>query len=86
MTKYDIKLRRKALSKGQIERHKDFKNLYHMTPERKRSGTWIRLAVIVFAIAAFVAMIALGISRWKEMKNVKEEVPTHDVFDEFKDQ
>lgn len=85
MTKYDIRLRRKALSKGQIERHKDFKGLYHKEPdEQRKAGSWFRIIAIVLAVLAIGAMIFLGVERVNEKVPVPDEQDSIDVFDEFK--
>lgn len=84
MTKYDIRLRRKALSKGQIERHKDFKGLYHRAPDERRRGSgWFRVLAIVLALLAIAAMIYTGFKRVQERKAPVEQSDT-DIFDEFK--
>lgn len=85
MTRYDIRLRRKALSKGQIERHMDFKGLYPKEPkEDKRSG-WFRILAIVLAALAIGAMIYAGVKRIQQ-KPAPEPQEDVDVFDEFKTQ
>ncbi|MEO9965197.1 MAG: hypothetical protein ABJF11_05390 [Reichenbachiella sp.] len=84
MTKYDIRLRRKALSKGQIERHKDFKGLYHKeSSDRRRGSGWFRILAIVLATLAIVAMVVAGVKRLQE-KRVPVEQDDTDIFDEFK--
>lgn len=85
MTKYDIRLRRKALSKGQIERHKDFKGLYHQEPEdRRRAGGWFRILAIVLAVVAIGTMIFLGVQRINQRTPEPKDKESIDVFDEFK--
>lgn len=85
MTKYDIRLRRKALSKGQIERHMDFKGLYPKEPKEEKKGSWFRIIAIVVAVLAIAAMMIAGVKRIQERP---EPVPQEDVdiFDEFKTQ
>lgn len=84
MTKYDIRLRRKALSKGQIERHKDFKGLFHKESDERRKGSqWFRVLAIVLATLAFGAMIYAGVKRLQE-KRVPVEQDDTDIFEEFK--
>lgn len=84
MTKYDIRLRRKALSKGQIERHKDFKGLYHKEPgEGRRGNGWFRILAIVLAALAIAAMMYAGAKRLQEKRTPVEQDDT-DIFDEFK--
>ena len=82
MTKYDIKLRRKALTKGQIERHKNFKSMTGRKTELS-GNSWVKLALILFASVAIVVVIVMGIVKLSEppppQKNVDQE-----IFEEFK--
>lgn len=83
MTRYDIRLRRKALSKGQIQRHMDFKGLYPKEPKEGSKSRWFRLLAIVLAALAIGAMMYAGVKRIQERP---APVPQEDVdiFDEFK--
>ncbi|WP_422361330.1 hypothetical protein [Reichenbachiella sp.] len=83
MTRYDIRLRRKALSKGQIERHMDFKGLYPKEPKEGKKGRWFRILAIVLAALAIGAMMYSGIKRIQE-RQVPESQDEVDIFDEFK--
>ncbi|MEP2024915.1 MAG: hypothetical protein ABJH98_16880 [Reichenbachiella sp.] len=83
MTRYDIRLRRKALSKGQIERHMDFKGLYPKEPKEGKKGRWIRIVAIVVAVLAIVAMMYAGVKRIQERPAPIEQDDV-DIFDEFK--
>ena len=83
MTKYNIRLRRKALSKGQIERHMDFKGLYPKEPSEGKWSRWVRIIAIVIASLAIVAMLYAGVKRIQEKPDPIEYDDT-DIFDEFK--
>ncbi|WP_420582412.1 hypothetical protein [Reichenbachiella sp.] len=83
MTRYDIRLRRKALSRGQIERHMDFKGLYPKTPKEDKLGRWFRIIAIVLAALAIGAMMYAGIKRIQE-RPAPEPQDEVDIFDEFK--
>ena len=83
MTRYDIRLRRKALSKGQIERHMDFKGLYPKAPKEDKRGRWFRIIAIVLAALAIGAMMYAGIKRIQE-RPAPEPQDEVDIFDEFK--
>lgn len=84
MTKYDIKFRRNALTKGRIERHKDFRSLQQMMPNQGEERSTKRLWIILFALVAIVGMIGLGIWRSTEVKEQQETTEPVDIFDEFK--
>jgi len=83
MTRYDIRLRRKALSKGQIERHMDFKGLYPKEPKEGNRGRWFRIMAIVLASLAIAAMIYAGVKRIQD-KPAPVQYDETDIFDEFK--
>lgn len=83
MTRYDIRLRRKALSKGQIERHMDFKGLYPKEPQEGKKGSWFRIIAIVLAALAIAAMMYAGVKRIQERPAAVPPDDT-DIFDEFK--
>lgn len=85
MTRYDIRLRRKALSKGQIERHMDFKGLYPQEPKEGKKAGWFRVVAIVFAVLAILAMMFAGIKKIQD-KPKPEPQEDVDIFDEFKTQ
>ncbi len=84
MTQYDIKLRRRALSKGQIERHKDFHRMINREPDEKGGRSWVRLALIIFAIAAIISMMVLGVARISKTPPPPKENVDQEIFDEFK--
>ncbi|SMD34039.1 hypothetical protein SAMN04488029_1807 [Reichenbachiella faecimaris] len=83
MTRYDIRLRRKALSKGQIQRHMDFKGLYPNEPKESGKGRWFRILAIVLAALAIGAMMYAGIKRIEERPAPTQQEDV-DIFDEFK--
>lgn len=84
MTRYNIRLRRKALSKGQIERHMDFKGLYHKeSNEGGRGGSWFRIFAIVVTVIAVAVMIYAGVKRVQE-RNIPTDQNDIDIYDEFK--
>jgi hypothetical protein len=87
MTKYDIRLRRKSLTSGQIERHKDFKSLQGIGiyKQKKPSHVLIKILATVVGILILGGMIFFGVSKvWKKKDSVPKEVVQPDVFDEFK--
>jgi len=57
MTKYDIRLRRESLSKGQIEKYKDYKHLmFRYERQNKVRGYYVAgivVAAMILAIAIF---------------------------------
>ena len=83
MTKYDIKLRRRALTKGQIERHKDFRGMVDMKHGESGGRSWVRLALILFATAAIASMIVFGILKVSTPPPAQENVD-QEIFKEFK--
>ena len=85
MTKYDIRLRRKSLTSGQIERHKDFKGLYKMDQVEKKSSVY-KIIAIVAGVLAIVAMIGFGVVKLNTEKEPEpiEDQKAPDIFDEFK--
>lgn len=85
MTRYDIRLRRKALSKGQIERHMDFKGLYPKEPKEGKKARWFRILAIVLAALAIGAMMYAGVKRIRDKPKPAPQEDV-DIFDEFKTQ
>ena len=84
MTKYDIRIKRKALSKGQIERHKDFRGLRKHQGSSNNSGSLMRIILIVIAMILFIGMTILGIIKINEKPSLPELDDGAEVFDEFK--
>lgn len=84
MTKYDIRLRRKALTKGQIERHKNFNGLYSDKSTNAYQG-WFKVIAIIAAVILLVGMVIFGVVRLSEDKTSPAgEESSSDIFDEFK--
>lgn len=85
MTKYDIRLRRKSLTSGQIGRHKDFRSLYKTETNVSSSERRSKLIVIVAALVIIIGMIIFGVMRIiSQESSIKQVEPTEDIFDEFK--
>lgn len=84
MTKYDIRLRRKSLTSGQIERHKDFRGLYKMEQVERKSSVY-KVVAIVAGLLIIVGMITFGILKTTaNRESVPTDQATPDVFEEFK--
>jgi hypothetical protein len=84
MTKYDIRIKRKALSKGQIARHKDFRSLHQYQQKQSKFGSWARIVLIAVALALIVGMAVLGVLRVKEKKADPVKNYDMELFEEFK--
>lgn len=83
MTKYDIRFRRGSLSRGQIERYKDFKSLGNMERSAKSENSKARLLIIGFTVLVILFMVGFGIHDWYQNRNAHRPEPA-DVFEEFK--
>jgi hypothetical protein len=84
MTKYDIRIKRKALSKGQIKRHKYFRGLRNYHTSSDNSGSLIRIILIIVTMILFVGMTVFGIIKINQKPSVPELDDGTEVFDEFK--
>ena len=85
MTKYNIRLRRKALSQGQIERHKDFRSLRQFDTPQEKSSSITRIVLIVVAVLLLMIMIVLGVIRLRVGEPELKEHDGFEVFEEFKE-
>jgi len=85
MTKHDIRIRRQSFSKGQIERHKDFKKFSGMYEKKRSKNSLSRFLLILFSIIMLLAVAYFGYFRVNEQqekeKIEQQEVPT--IWDEF---
>lgn len=84
MTKYNIRLRRKSLSQGQIERHKDFRSLRQFEISEKKPSSVPRIVLIVVAVLLLVLMVVLGVNKIMEAEPKDNKPDSMEVFDEFK--
>lgn len=84
MTKYDIRIKRKSLSKGQIERHKDFGGLKNYRNSSNNSGSLMRIILIIVTMILFIGMTIVGIIKINENPPLPELDDGTEVFDEFK--
>ncbi|MFY0651114.1 MAG: hypothetical protein JXQ96_03735 [Cyclobacteriaceae bacterium] len=84
MTKYDIRIKRQSLSKGQIARHKDFGSLRKFESKPAKSGGLIRIILIIIGVGLILGMTVIGILYLKKEKAIPQE-DGMEVFDEFKD-
>ncbi|MEQ6119310.1 hypothetical protein [Reichenbachiella sp. MALMAid0571] len=83
MTKYDIRIKRRALSQGQIARHKDFRSLRNFKDSEDKSSGMVRIVLIIIALVLFIGMTILGIIRIKEEKPLPESGSDMEIFEEF---
>ena len=84
MTQYDIRLRRKSLTRGQIERHKNFKGLRGMGEDKKPTSNVLRVLVILASLVIIGGMVYFGYARITKEKAPASNEKYEDVFDEFK--
>ncbi|MEQ9288509.1 MAG: hypothetical protein RIG77_16435 [Cyclobacteriaceae bacterium] len=85
MTKYDIRIKRRALSKGQISRHKDFSRLRNFQQATQhKSSSLIRIILIAVAVSLLIGMTVLGILKVNEKKTIPQHDGGMEVFEEFK--
>lgn len=85
MTRYDIRLRRKQMTKGQIEGFKDFNSLNQMVSREQKSNSIRKFILIITALLLVISMIVFGVMRVTEKKEVKEDENVDQyIFDEFK--
>lgn len=75
MTKYDIRVRRKGLTKGQIERHKDFRSIKSAAGQHRETGSLMKLIVLVVSVALLIGMVVFGYNKVKEKKQAKPQTP-----------
>ncbi|MCV9387949.1 hypothetical protein [Reichenbachiella ulvae] len=85
MTKYDIRLRREAVKKSQIEKHKDFRTLSDLVQQEKRSTSTRRLWILLVAAVLILGMMVVGTIRiLNPPKQEQKENVDQMIFDEFK--
>lgn len=63
MTRYDIRIRRKALTRGQIERHKDFRSIKAVARRSSGGGSLVKLVIILVSVILFLGMIIFGVGK-----------------------
>lgn len=73
MTRYDIRIRRKALTRGQIERHKDFGGIKSVAERSSGQGSLVKLVVIIVSVLIFMGMIIFGIGKIKDIKQKQKQ-------------
>lgn len=83
MTKYNIRLRRKSLTSGQIERHKDFRAAMGMRPVESRPTSNWRLVALLAGIVFVIIMIVFGITSRRD-KKTNNTNPDQEIYNEFK--
>lgn len=83
MTKYDIKIKRRALSQGQIARHKDFRSLRKFKSSEDKSNGLVRIVLIIIAMILFIGMTIFGIIKIKEEKPLQNDSDGMEIFEEF---
>ncbi|MFY0625352.1 MAG: hypothetical protein JXR07_03585 [Reichenbachiella sp.] len=83
MTRYDIKLRRRSLTQGQIVRHKDFQRLTRQFNATSRTSNRLKLLAAVFGLIAVLGAIAFGIQRVSE-KRIQNSNSEKEKFENFK--
>ncbi len=66
MTKHDIRIRRGAFSKGQIERHKDFQKFSGLVERDRGGGFGQKFWVVLITVLFFLAIILFGYFKLKE--------------------
>ncbi len=83
MTKYDIRIKRKSLSQGQIARHKDFRSLRKFKDSGDKSNGLVRIVLIIIALVLFVGMTIFGINKITEEKPLQNDSDGMEIFEEF---
>lgn len=85
MTRYDIRLRRKQMTKGQIEGFKDFNSLNQMVSREQKSSSIRKFILVITALILVAAMIVFGVLRVTQKEEIKQEENVDQyIFDEFK--
>ncbi len=85
MTKYDIRLRREAVKKSQIEKYKDFRSLSDLVQQEKRATSNRRLWILLVAAVLILGMMVVGTIRiLNPPKQEQKENVDQLIFEEFK--
>ena len=66
MTKHDIRIRRGAFSKGQIERHKDFQKFSGLVERDRGGGYGQKFWVILITVIFMLAIVLFGFFKLRE--------------------
>ena len=66
MTKHDIRIRRGAFSKGQIERHKDFQKFSGLVERDRGGGYGQKFWVILITVIFMLAVVLFGFFKLRE--------------------
>ncbi|MCR9251888.1 MAG: hypothetical protein NXI20_15790 [bacterium] len=74
MTKHDVRIRRGSFSKGQIERHRDFKKFTGLYEKQQKKSFLSKLWVVVVAVVFVVAVAIIGYIKISE-KRINNEKP-----------
>jgi len=86
MTKHDIRIRRQSFSKGQIERHKDFKKFSGMYEKKRSKNSLSRFLLTLMAIIMLALIAYFGyfrVSEQQKQKKVEEQEVPSTIWDEF---
>ena len=75
MTKRDIRIRRGSFSKGQIERHKNFKKFSSLYEKEHNRGITQRLWVVIIAVVLVVGLVVIGYFKLQEDKEERKFKP-----------
>ncbi len=75
MTKQDVRIRRGSFSKGQIERHRDFKRFSGLYEKQQKKSFMNKLWVAVVAVVFVVVVIVLGYIKLAERNNNNQSNP-----------
>ena len=74
MTKHDVRIRRGSFSKGQIERHRDFKKFSGMYEKQQKKSILGKLWVVVVAVIFVVIVSIMGYYKITS-KEEKKDIP-----------
>lgn len=73
MTKHDVRIRRGSFSKGQIERHRDFKKFTGLYEKQQKKSFLSKLWVVVVAVVFVVAVAIIGYIKISEKRTNNEK-------------
>jgi flagellar biosynthesis/type III secretory pathway M-ring protein FliF/YscJ len=73
MTKHDVRIRRGSFSKGQIERHRDFKKFTGLYEKQQKKSFLSKLWVVVVAVVFVVAVAVIGYIKISEKRTNNEK-------------
>ncbi|UXP33153.1 hypothetical protein N6H18_04190 [Reichenbachiella agarivorans] len=84
MTKYDIRLKREAVKKSQIDQHKDFKSLSNLIAQEKHAVANRKLWLLLISVFLLIAMVAGGVIKITQQEE-KKKIENVDqlLFEEF---